>query len=280
MKTIAVVLAGVLLSSSVYGQTINACYNKKTGDLRISNSCKKMESPISWGQSIQGPKGEKGDPGSPGKSIVGAQGLQGATGSAGYTGPSAIDGTGQNIGILVSLSSGSNFVIFNPTLGAFFTLGIDIANQQVLIPHVDLFTESEDCTGQKYLDQNKMGDPLFSQSVYLGEDGLYYAQNGRVQTVKIASIISRQSPFSISPICVRLCGFYPYPCTNHTDFTTCNYGPYTIYGERIETGCPPPDASIGPDSNPQWITQDKSVIPVQEVSIPFTTPITLPLSFR
>ncbi len=273
MKTIAIIflLVGVLaVGSEVQGQIINACVNAK-GSLRIvsgSNQCKPgKESLISWNQAGQpGPKGD-----------IGPMGLGGP---AGYTGPSAVDGTGQNIGILVSLSGPSSFVIFNQTLGAFFTLGIDVYKQQVSIPHSDLFTESEDCTGQKYFDQDKANDPLFSQSVYLGEDGLYYAQSGPVKTVKMASIISRQSYFQISPICVRLCGFYPYRCTNVNDVSTCHYGEYTIYGERIETGCPPPDVSIGPDSNPQWITQDRELIPMQAVTVPFTTPITLPLAFK
>lgn len=275
MKTVATIflLVGVLaVGSEVQAQPIYGCVNAK-GALRIvsgEGQCKPgKESLITWNQAGQpGPKGD-----------IGAKGLEGP---AGYTGPSAVDGTGQNIGILVSLSGPSNFVIFNQALGAFFTFGIDVYKQQVSIPHSDLFTESEDCTGQKYFDQEKANDPLFSQSVYLAEDGLYYAQSGPVQTIKMASILSRRSYFEISPVCVRLCGFYPYRCsTNNNNVSICTYDKeLTIYGQRIEDGCPPSDASIGPESNPQWLTQDREVVPMQVVTIPFTTPITLPLAFR
>lgn len=64
--------------------TIQACYQKENGQLRISSSgqCRPSELPLSW--NMQGPKGDKGDKGDPGE--------KGDKGDTGDTGPAGISG--------------------------------------------------------------------------------------------------------------------------------------------------------------------------------------------
>jgi hypothetical protein len=102
----AIVLTAAFLVCSVISagadDVINACYNRKTGVLRIVEdqySCKKTENPISWNQiglrgeqgpaGGAGPKGEQGPAGPPGpKGEQGPQGPAGPQGPKGEQGPS------------------------------------------------------------------------------------------------------------------------------------------------------------------------------------------------
>jgi hypothetical protein len=256
MKTMGIPLVGMLFASTTYGQSINGCYNKRTGDFRISSKCKKTENPIT---------------------LAGSQGIQASTG---YTGPSVIDGNGQDIGIFVSLAGFNQFVIFNPTLGSFLKLAIteDYKQFSVLGPD-EIFMESTDCSGTRYFDKEQIADPLFFQSAYLGQDGAYYVGSGGIQTVKIASKIAlytNQATQSTNVSCQRPCGYYPEYCDpNGVYVVPCRYGDYTIrWQPAIEGSCNQNVAGAG------WTTLDLDVIPAQQVKAPFTEPISLPLSFR
>ena len=82
---ILALLVSQVSSTSAYadGGSISACYNKKTGALRVAvKKCSKSEQPITWNNSgPQGPAGPQGPTGPQGP--VGATGLQGPAGSSG-----------------------------------------------------------------------------------------------------------------------------------------------------------------------------------------------------
>jgi hypothetical protein len=91
MATVAVagvIGAGAFATAAVVGPDgeINACYEKKSGDLDVlkGKKCGKGEKTITWAQEgppgPQGPQGEAGGPGSPG-----TNGTPGASGVAGPT---------------------------------------------------------------------------------------------------------------------------------------------------------------------------------------------------
>lgn len=258
MKTMGILLVGMLFASTTYGQSINACYNKRTGALRISTTCKKNENAIS----------------------LSAQNKADSQSAIEFTGPSAIDGNDQDIGIFVSLAGFNQFVIFNPTLGSFLKLAIteDYKQFSVLGPD-EISMESTDCSGTRYFDKEQTADPLFFQSAYLGQDGAYYVGSGGIQTVKIASKIAlytNQATQSTTASCLRPCGYYPEYCDpNGVYVVPCRYGDYTIrWQPAIEGSCNQNVAGAG------WTTLDLDVIPAQQVKAPFTEPISLPLSFR
>ena len=78
--SVAVAKDSGLLGAGGGGNTIQGCYSKKNGRLRVvadARSCGPTELPISW--NVQGPAGERGP--------VGPQGPQGAKGDQGPTGP-------------------------------------------------------------------------------------------------------------------------------------------------------------------------------------------------
>ena len=100
---IAAFLVGAVVPANA-DDVINACYNRKTGVLRIVEdqySCRKTENPISWNQmgppgdrgpaGVAGPKGEPGAPGPPGpkgeQGVAGPQGPKGEQGAPGPAGP-------------------------------------------------------------------------------------------------------------------------------------------------------------------------------------------------
>jgi hypothetical protein len=96
----AVLVAGGTIAYSAVtatSNTIEACYSKSTGDVRIASKCKKGELPISWNK--QGATGVAGPAGAPGAAGTqgpqGAQGAQGNTGAQGSSGsPGAVGATG------------------------------------------------------------------------------------------------------------------------------------------------------------------------------------------
>jgi len=81
---------GAALATIPDGGTVNACFAKGTGAVRVidasSAQCKAGESPLSWSQTApQGPKGTAGPQGP--KGGLGDQGPQGVKGSTGDVGP-------------------------------------------------------------------------------------------------------------------------------------------------------------------------------------------------
>lgn len=89
---VAVPLAAAAADASTSaGGTVNGCYVKTTGSLRVihpgqsgtQGHCTTSETPISWNQvGPQGPRGPQGLPGVQG--VQGAQGIQGVPGVSGY----------------------------------------------------------------------------------------------------------------------------------------------------------------------------------------------------
>ena len=77
--------AGIAYAAIPDGNTINGCYGKAGGVLRVTDTAKnqkcssQFEVPISWNQ--QGPKGDTGAPGE-----KGAQGIPGQQGPPGVSG--------------------------------------------------------------------------------------------------------------------------------------------------------------------------------------------------
>lgn len=105
-------VALVFVAQAVIAQSngvINACFNDAgkgpgAGQLRLSDECRRNESPIFWNQTGPqgeqgevGPQGEKGDAGDVGpqgeKGDTGDAGPQGATGPRGLTGPAGPSGS-------------------------------------------------------------------------------------------------------------------------------------------------------------------------------------------
>ena len=89
---------GAALATIPDGGTINACYAKGTGAVRVidpsSAQCKGSESPLSWNQTPpQGPKGAAGPQGPKGaQGDQGPQGVKGLAGDAGSAGPAGRQG--------------------------------------------------------------------------------------------------------------------------------------------------------------------------------------------
>jgi hypothetical protein len=116
----AFAMAGAVLGaiwfapSLAAAQVINACVRKDTGALRISNTCNKHETALSW--NVQGP------PGTPG--VQGKQGTQGIQGIAGPPGPSGSLNPTANVQQL-NLVNASNQVL--ATLGSNATDGTFLA---------------------------------------------------------------------------------------------------------------------------------------------------------
>ncbi len=150
-RTLGVILAGVFLAGSVHAQTINACYNKKTGALRISAACKKTEDPISWSQGAGGEQGPKGDPG--------PQGPQGPQGKSLYV----FDDDGQILGVAVDPSSK---LIYDTQSGYLFFLD----------QRVDLLYEDTACQGKAYTTLHDI--PGQSESFFGFDPGEIVFQSG------------------------------------------------------------------------------------------------------
>ena len=90
VTALAVTVAGSVAYATIPGAdgTINGCYEKRTGMLRVIDSdagarCTSLETPIAW--SRQGPQGATGAVGPTGP--AGADGAQGPKGDAGPVGP-------------------------------------------------------------------------------------------------------------------------------------------------------------------------------------------------
>lgn len=255
MKTmLVVILAGFVLVSNVNAQNI-FCANSKTGVLRVllngETSCKPKEIQVNVG----GTPGPKGD--------IGPMGL---TGPAGYTGPSAIDGTGQNIGVFVGLSD-NGVLVYNTTAQAFVKLYGNSTTQEVGMHDVSVYSESTDCSGPKYFDKTLTSDPLFNQSIYLGNDGVHYTPAGEIQKLKVSSLGGSKN-------CVNYCSRMDIQCFP-SDPTNC-----LKFGPAI-TWAPCNQEYFGPNSSDfQILAEERDLILAQEVALPFTMPITLPLSFQ
>lgn len=90
---IALLVVGMGVGAQVavsQSQTINGCVNKRTGVLKIADTCTNRERKIQWNvlgaRGPQGPAGPAGSSGSAGS--PGASGSAGATGATGAAGPS------------------------------------------------------------------------------------------------------------------------------------------------------------------------------------------------
>jgi hypothetical protein len=125
MLALIVALGGIGIAA-IPGRdgVINACYAKKTGDVRLvekGKKCKRGEKKTKWNQKgrtgasgqigpigPQGLKGDKGDKGDPGQAGTnGENGIDGSAGQAGSSGPGLLFGTGtvnQGMTIYTSLA--------------------------------------------------------------------------------------------------------------------------------------------------------------------------------
>jgi hypothetical protein len=96
MATLAFVVAAgggtYAAAAATSSETIKACANKRTGDMRVlsgSKKCKGTERALKW--NISGPSGAPGADGAPG--LAGAKGADGAAGANGTNGTNGKDGT-------------------------------------------------------------------------------------------------------------------------------------------------------------------------------------------
>lgn len=131
LLAVGLAAVGIAYAAIPDGNTINGCYAKITGDLRVIDTAKGqkcfglVEVPISWNQ--QGPKGEKGDQGIQGirgpkgdqgiqgpKGDQGIQGQQGAAGAAGTSPAYTVDAA--SVPLSVSVPAGNYVVLGQVTL--------------------------------------------------------------------------------------------------------------------------------------------------------------------
>lgn len=242
MKIASMVLAGVLITSSVYGQTINACYNKKTGALKISNKCAKTETAISWNVS----------------------------GQSGYNAPSVLDATGATIGVMVTLTR----TIFIPSLNAFVTID---GNGKVE-GYGALIYESGDCSGVGYVGYYQPDSPWNYKAIseYFGK---YYMRTDEIMTKTIGSynhVTYDYENHYTGYQCFRPCGYW-YQVQYHCNVGWCYSDPvYRVDWLNMNEDC----QNLGMRGRGEWTTIDQQVVSVQEVTLPFSLPLALPLSFK
>ena len=109
LALVCVVGAGAFATAAVVSSdgTINACYDKKKGDLEVrkGKKCGKGEKKISWSE--EGEKGERGAQGPAG--AAGAQGPQGPAGAAGTNGTNGSNSTGLTMGTMTITSAVTRF---------------------------------------------------------------------------------------------------------------------------------------------------------------------------
>jgi Collagen triple helix repeat (20 copies) len=109
-NVVATICLFLLLGGGAYAAvgagsgSIHACYNKRTGVLRIASHCKRSERAVSWSKvGPQGPRGQRGAAGRNGSNgAKGANGAAGAPGTAGAAGPSDVYADGRATGTLTS----------------------------------------------------------------------------------------------------------------------------------------------------------------------------------
>jgi len=84
--------AGIAGAAIPTNNTIDACYTKSGGNLRVIDSsasqCKQNEAPLAW--NVQGPKGDQGEVGPAGP--TGPEGPSGPAGATGQAGPQGLTG--------------------------------------------------------------------------------------------------------------------------------------------------------------------------------------------
>ena len=120
----AVSVSAVSIAAASGGDTIQACANKKTGNMRYitRGSCSKAEQTLSWNKT--GPQGLPGSPGVAGAAGArDAQGLPGNPGATGAAGPVGASG-----------ASGNSRIILGNLVGSYWiekgtTCAINISNQ-------------------------------------------------------------------------------------------------------------------------------------------------------
>lgn len=93
---------GAFAAVGVGSASIHACYNKRSGVLRIASRCKRTERAVSWSRvGPQGPRGQRGAAGRNGSNgAKGTNGTAGAAGATGTTGPSDVYADGRATGTL------------------------------------------------------------------------------------------------------------------------------------------------------------------------------------
>lgn len=109
IATIVMFVVFVVSIPDSLAQTINGCVSTKTGALRISSTCSRSETPISW--NVTGPQGPAGP--------------AGATGATGPTGPAGVaDGITIACSGAVNYAGGKDSGTYCPSLGTsdYYTL--------------------------------------------------------------------------------------------------------------------------------------------------------------
>ncbi len=126
---LAFAVVGIGYAAIPDGNTINGCYGKLSGVLRVIDTAKNqkcssyLEVPISWSQTgPQGIQGDKGEPGTPG--IPGAKGDKGDKGEPGASGLGAAY-TNYGTETLVEIGEGETKTVASVTLptGSYTLMG-------------------------------------------------------------------------------------------------------------------------------------------------------------
>ena len=169
---------------------------------------------------------------------------------SGFTGPNVIDANGQDLGILVSVREYS-LLMFNPNSNQFFVLFPKDGKTAYLESLEAFIFESWDCTGVPYAQGFGDIDKLLPSKMVYEKNGKYYSAMGDLKDINAGSKLDYDN------VCLQAV----YICEPH-------YCPGIGF------------IPISPNNDKYLTTISESVMPIQGVTVPFTPPITLPLSFK
>jgi hypothetical protein len=185
------------------GNTIQGCYDNKTGVLRkvtSPNDCNQKETPISW--SIIGPQGPQGIPGPQG--VPGMQGPAGPQGPAGQGALRIMD----SLNLEVGNYDNGYALLYKPDLNKWFSLRATTSGFQSTLGNY--VYASSDCTGPA-LPYSNFGDQYSALIIpTLIDSGVVYYPTGPPQPFTYGSI-------SFTGTCVQRTG-----TENITPFATFN----------------------------------------------------------
>ncbi len=180
----------------------------------------------------------------------GDPGIQGPEGAPGYSGPMVYDANNQTLGILVDYPN----VFFLPSVGKFIDL------KDLIVPKTDMWFQDTQCSGTPYFPASAAGPFALNHFVYNHNGSYFTPANGLSKNIASIRIVDNCSPtsFTCTIICRHLYCPQINPCVPVDDLIPLDK---SCLGELV-------------------IWENHPVNVAEQVTLPFTEPISLPLSFK